>query len=282
MKDEPEASILLAGMIEFADIDSLDDPRLALYRNLKDGELAAQGDRFIVEGHFVVQRVLVSDFPVDSVMIARRKLEEMRAFLRPGVPVYLVPDSMVNKIVGFQFHTGVMAIARRKPSITVEQLMGGCVGRCTLMVLPETSSLQNMGGLIRVAAAFGVSGVIVGPESVDPFYRLPIRVSMGTCFRLPILRSVDLRADLEQLQERWGVELVATVLDADAQALQSCRRGERLALLFGGEGYGLGRQWVQICGRRITIPMQLGTDSLNVTVSAAVFLYHFTSGASAS
>jgi tRNA G18 (ribose-2'-O)-methylase SpoU len=263
--------------MDFVEIDSLDDPRLALYRNLKDGELAAQGDRFIVEGHFVVQRVLVSDFSVDSVMVARRKLEEMRAFLRPGVPVYLVPDAMVNKIVGFQFHTGVMAIARRKPSITVEQLMGGCSGACTLMVLPETSSLQNMGGLVRVAAAFGVSGVIVGPESVDPFYRLPIRVSMGTCFRLPILRSADLRADLEQLRERWGVELAATVLDADAEPLQRCARGERLALLFGGEGYGLGRQWVERCGRKITIPMQLGTDSLNVTVSAGVFLYHFTS-----
>lgn len=281
MKDEPEASILLACMMEFAEIDSLDDPRLALYRNLKDGELAAQGDRFVVEGHFVVQRVLVSDFPVDTVMIARRKLEEMRPFLRPrpDVPVYLVPDSMVNKIVGFQFHTGVMAIARRKPSITIEQLMSRCGQRCTLMVLPETSSLQNMGGLIRVAAAFGVSGVIVGPESVDPFYRLPIRVSMGTCFRLPILRSVDLQGDMEQLRTRWGVELAATVLDADSQPLQNCTRGERLALLFGGEGYGLHRQWVQRCDRKITIPMQLGTDSLNVTVSAAVFLYHFTSGA---
>ena len=153
MKDEPGASILLARMMEFAEIDSLDDPRLALYRNLKDGELAAQGDRFIVEGHFVVQRVLVSDFPVDSVMIARRKLEEMRSFLRPDVPVYLVPDSMVNRIVGFQFHTGVMAIARRKPSISIEQLMSRCAGRCTLVVLPETSSLQNMGGLIAGGAA---------------------------------------------------------------------------------------------------------------------------------
>lgn len=281
MKAEAKAPILLAGMSEFAEIDSLDDPRLALYRNLKDGELAAQGDRFIVEGHFVVQRVLVSDFPVETVMIARRKLEEMRPFLRPDVPVYLVPDSMVNRIVGFQFHTGVMAIARRKPSISVEQLMGQGASRCTLMVLPETSSLQNMGGLIRVAAAFGVSGVIVGPESVDPFYRLPIRVSMGTCFRLPILRSLDLQGDLEQLRTRWGVELAATVLDADAQPLQNCTRGERLALLFGGEGYGLHRQWVERCDRKITIPMQLGTDSLNVTVSAAVFLYHFTSSAMA-
>ncbi len=260
------------------EIDSLDDPRLQYYRNLKDAELAAAGNRFVVEGHFVVQRVLVSEFEVESVLIARRKLKEMTPFLRENVPVYLVPDAMVNHIVGFQFHTGVMAIARRRPAMSLEEIMsrvqqGG--GLTTLVVLPETSSLQNMGSLIRVAAAFGVSGIIIGPGSVDPFYRLPIRVSMGTCFKLPITRSDDLRRDLLALREKWGVELVATVLDGDAQPLKQAGRGERLALLFGGEGYGLERSWVDLCDRRVTIPMKLGTDSLNVAVSAGVFLYHF-------
>lgn len=264
--------------MEFYEINTLDDPRLALYRNLKDGELAAEGNRFIVEGHFVVQRVLASDYPVDSVLIAWRKLEEMRPFLRPGVPVYLVPDAMVNGIVGFQFHTGVMAIAQRKPLVPLGELMERLPSRAVLMVLPETTSLQNMGGLIRVAAAFGVGGVIVGPQSVDPFYRLPIRVSMGTCFRLPVVRSADLEMDLKQLRDRWGVQLNATVLDPDAVPLQRCHRPDRLGLLFGSEGYGLSKQWIELCHRKITIPMELGTDSLNVSVSAAVFLYHFTLG----
>jgi tRNA G18 (ribose-2'-O)-methylase SpoU len=257
-------------------VDNLDDPRLRLYRNLKDGELAREGDRFIVEGHFVVQRVLVSDFPVESVLIAQRKLEEMRSVIPEGLPVYVVPDRLVNGIVGFQFHTGVMAIARRKLAMPLDELMGRCGERATLMVLPETSSLQNMGAMIRIGAAFGVDGFLTGPESVDPFYRLPVRVSMGTCFKMPIVRSGDLAGDLRRLREQWGVELAATVLDPEAEPLDGAVRGPWLGLLLGGEAQGLGPPWLAACSRRLTIPMQWGVDSLNVAVAAGVFLYHFT------
>lgn len=109
------------------------------------------------------------------------------------------------------------------------------------MVLPDTCSLQNMGSLIRVAAAFGADAVLIGPRSVDPFYRLPIRVSMGTCFRLPLVRSLDLVADLERLRGHWSVDLLATVLDENAEPLGKAARPSRVALLFGGEGYGLDR-----------------------------------------
>jgi tRNA G18 (ribose-2'-O)-methylase SpoU len=251
----------------------MDDARLALYRNVKDNELERNGDRFIVEGHFVVQRVLTSDFPVESVMIAQRKLDEMRPFLRDNLPIYIVPDSMTNQIVGFQFHTGVIAIARRKPPQSLDQFMQALPARAVLMILPQTTSLQNMGGLIRVAAAFGVNGVLVGEESVDPFYRLPIRVSMGNVFRLPIIHCKKIADDLAALREKWGVELMATVLDEDAEPLQTVKRRERVGLLFGSEGYGLDQKWIDACQRKITIPMSPGTDSLNVAVSAAVFLW---------
>lgn len=262
--------------MNFQTVDSLDDPRLRLYRNVKDAELAREGDRFIVEGHFVVQRVLASDFPVESLMIARRKLQEMTPFLRPDVPVYVVPDELTSQIIGFGFHTGVIAVARRKTQQRLEDLMAQLPPRATLIVLPQTTSLQNMGSIVRISAAFGVDGVIIGPESVDPFYRLAIRVSMGNCFRLPIVRSDDLKRDLTTIRDRWGVELCATVLDESAEPLRGAGRTGRIGILFGSEGYGLDPTWVALCSRRLTIPMRQGTDSLNVAVAAAIFLYELT------
>ena len=44
------------------------------------------------------------------------------------------------------------------------------------------------------------------------------------------------------------------------------------------EAQGLGPEWLAHCHRRVTIPMKLGTDSLNVAVAAGIFLYHFTRG----
>jgi tRNA G18 (ribose-2'-O)-methylase SpoU len=66
------------------------------------------------------------------------------------------------------------------------------------------------------------------------------------------------------------------VIDTDAERLDNLQRPERLALLLGSEGHGLGDQWLRPCDRRITIPMQAGVDSLNVAVAAGIVLYHLT------
>lgn len=257
-------------------VTSLDDPRLALYRNVKDSELARDGDRFLAEGHFVVQRLLASSFPVESVLLAERQLEQMRPFIPQTVPLYVASNAILNQILGFPFHNGVIAIARRQPLYLLEQVLKPGTSPLTLVILPELSGLQNMGSIIRVSAAFGVDAIILGPRCADPFYRLSCRVSMGAVFKVPIIRSMDMEADLASLHQNYGVELAATVLDESATDLTQATRAAKLGLLFGGEGYGLSKQVVGLCQRKLTLPMRLGTDSLNVGVSAAVFLYHFT------
>ena len=100
---------------------------------------------------------------------------------------------------------------------------------------------------------------------------------MGAVFQLSIVQSSDLPADLRRLRQRWGVRLVATVLDEAAEPLWQAGRPARLGLLFGHEAHGLEADLLELCDRRITIPMHPGVDSLNVATAAGVFLYHFTS-----
>jgi tRNA G18 (ribose-2'-O)-methylase SpoU len=145
------------------------------------------------------------------------------------------------------------------------------------MICPEIANTENLGGLIRIAAAFGLDALILGPRSCDPFFRQAVRVSMGTVFKLPIVHSKDLPADLDRLRNEWRVQLIATVLHDDAaESLAEMKPPPCFALLFGNEAQGLSDDVLQRCDRRATIPMQLGTDSLNVMVAAGVFLFHFT------
>ena len=264
-------------MFTFA-VDTLDDPRVAPYRNLKDRDLARSGDRFIAEGEQVVRRLLASDYPTESLLLARKRADDVAPLAPPDVPVYVVPDPLVHQIVGFKFHSGVMAVGRRKPAATIDDVMTAASARrrTTLVVLPEIANTENMGSLIRISAAFGADAVVLGEHSCDPFWRQAVRVSMGTIFSIPLVRSDDLLRDLRRLADHWGVELAAAVAGGDAEPLQAAGRGERLGLLFGNEAQGLAPDHVAACGRRVTIPMHLGTDSLNVAVAAAVFLYHFT------
>ena len=64
-----------------------------------------------------------------------------------------------------------------------------------------------------------------------------------------------------------------------AEPLALAGRPARLALLFGNEANGLGSEWLDLCDRRLTIPMR-EADSLNVAIAAGIFLYHFTTSAS--
>src|SRR5688500_2890915 len=104
-------------------IDSLADPRLDHYRDLKDRELAKLGGLFIAEGEHLVRRRLASDFPVESVLLAERRVEELSPLVPAGVPVYAAADGVVQGVLGFKFHSGVLACGRRKASPKLEEIM---------------------------------------------------------------------------------------------------------------------------------------------------------------
>jgi tRNA G18 (ribose-2'-O)-methylase SpoU len=255
-------------------ITSIDDPRIAPYRNLKDRELARQGDRFIAEGEYIVRRLLASDYPCESIVVIERLAEEISKVTPPGVELHVTDSTLLRQIIGFKFHSGVLAVGRRKSEFSLDSLPALQNERATLVVCPELISAQNIGSLIRISAALGVDAMLLGEKCCDPFWRQSVRISMGAVFTLPIVRSKNLRHDLHALRE-YGFELVATVLDEASEPLDTAQRRDRLALLFGNESRGLDPDVVELCDRRVTIPMRAGIDSLNVSIAAGIFLYHF-------
>src|SRR5687767_3757713 len=218
-------------------VESLDDPRLAPYRAIKERELAKGGGRFIAEGEHVVRRLLESGYETESVLLAARRVDEIVPIVPPQVPVYAVPDEMVERVIGFKFHSGVIACGLRGERRTIDDLVLGSPGAPGLMLVicPEIANAENMGAMIRVCAAFGADALLLGERSCDPFWRQSIRVSMGTVFKLPLVQTDDLLRDMRRLRQEWGVELAATVLDEDAEPLLTAQRGSKLGLVFGNE-----------------------------------------------
>ncbi len=256
-------------------IDTLDDPRIAPYRDLKRSNLTRWAGLFVCEGQLLVERLLASDYDVDSVLLDERSVAVMAPRIPDDVPVYVVPDGLVERIVGFNFHRGVIACGRRRASRTLTDVLSADAERLTIVICPQAHDPENLGGVLRNCAAFGVDAVLLGPQGAEPFSRRVLRVSMGTVLTLPLVESNDLATDLRRLRDDWRVQLVATVLDGRAEPLDTAVRPQRLALLFGSERHGLDRQWIELCDRRVTLPMHGSTDSLNLSVASGVFLYHF-------
>jgi len=256
-------------------IVSAEDPRISAFMEMKDRELARQGGRFIAEGEHLVRRLLMSPYATESVLLAERRAKEVAPLVPEHVPVYVASQEVLNRIIGFKFHSGVLACGLRGPRRTLEEVLPQDQPRLRIVICEDLNNAENLGSIVRIAAGFGADALLLGERCVDPFFRRCVRVSMGTIFSLPLVQSLNLLADLAKLRDRWGVELAATVLSADAQPLADAVPSPRMALLFGGEAQGLSRSAIAACDRRITIPMKLGTDSLNVGVAAGIVLYHF-------
>jgi tRNA G18 (ribose-2'-O)-methylase SpoU len=242
---------------------------------MKDKELARDGNRFIAEGENVVRRLLRSNIPAESVFVASRKLESIAPLAKPETPVYSASDDVIEKIIGFEFHSGVLACGIRPPSPTLQNVLPKNPAPLLAVVCQEITNLENMGALIRISAAFGANALILGERCCDPYYRMSIRVSMGTIFSMPIVQAENLLNDLREMSE-MNIETFAAVLSPDAEPLYTVRPPARLAIAFGSEAHGLDEQTISLCRRQVAIPMQLRTDSLNVATAAAVILYHMT------
>src|SRR5687768_16705782 len=126
-------------------IERLDDPRVWHYRNLKDRELDRTGRWFIAEGEHVVRRLLASDFEVESVFLSEKRIEAMCAVIPPGVPVFVAPQPLMERVMGFKFHSGVVACGRRKPRQTIDEVISRDGERLTLVVCPDICNVENIG-----------------------------------------------------------------------------------------------------------------------------------------
>lgn len=254
------------------EIDDLDDPRLADYRDLRERNLAADGDRFVAESEPVVRRLLESALPIDSIVVAAPRWPALAEAVRaraPAPPVYLLPQRWLDRVAGFPIHRGCLAIGRR-PAAPRLPLAARLV-----VALEDLVDVDNVGAIVRHAAAFGADGLLLSPRCADPYYRKAIRVAMGNTFALPIVRARTWPAELFETARALGAECVAAVLDADAEPLMALPAGPARVLVFGAEGPGLSAGARGAGARRVTIPMT-GADSLNVATAAAIFLYHCT------
>jgi tRNA G18 (ribose-2'-O)-methylase SpoU len=244
------------------------DPRLDDYRDLKDRARRATGDTFIAESEPVVRKLIESALPVLSILVTAPHLARLEPALPPGVPVYVAPQSLLDAVAGFPVHRGCLAIGQRaaRPSIPPAAR--------TVVVLEDLVDVDNVGAAIRNAAAFDADAVVLSPRSADPFYRKAIRVSMGTVFSIPIVRCQAWPQDLVELCRTHRLTPVGAVLDEDAVPLSSFSWPERVALLFGAEGPGLGAPARALCQNLVTIPMaRAKADSLNVATATGIFLH---------
>ncbi|MCU1426143.1 MAG: rlmB [Actinomycetia bacterium] len=260
-------------------IDRAGDPRIAEYVGLSDPELRRRveedGGFFVAEGPLVVRTLLATQHRVRSVLVTRAQYDALADVLTDlAAPVYVVTPALMRETVGFDLHRGAVATADRYPLPSVRSVLAGAT---RVGVLERVNDHENLGGLFRNAAAFGIDALLLCPQSSDPLYRRSVRVSIGHVLTVPWTRAAPWPAALHELQAE-GFRLVALTPAADALPIDDLvpAAGEKLALLLGAEGPGLSAETLERADLRVRIPTAPGVDSLNVSVAAAIAFHHVT------
>jgi tRNA G18 (ribose-2'-O)-methylase SpoU len=261
-------------VIEKFHIDTLDLPELEPYRHMKWQFEQRQQGIFVAEGEKVVRRLLESELPVVSALLLERwfiELEPLLASRPENIRVYIAERPLLEQIIGFAIYQGALAVGRAPANARLEEILAR--DRSPLIVAAEgISSAENIGGLVRNCAAFGVSGIITAESSCSPYLRRAVRSSMGTVFKMPVLETPSLVGALQELK-RAGVRCIAAHPHTnDRRVMEADLRGPT-CIVLGSEGAGLTSETLAVCDEAVVIPMAAGIDSLNVGTAGAVFLY---------
>jgi tRNA G18 (ribose-2'-O)-methylase SpoU len=258
-------------------IDDPADPRVEPFLHVRERDLVGRQGRFVAEGE-VVLAVAAGRGLLEALLIDRRRVDGLGGILDrldPGTPVYTASQGVLDAVVGFHIHRGILAIGRRPAQASAADLLAGAPnieasGRAVVLALFGIGNHDNMGGLFRNAAAFGAGAVLLAPDCCDPLYRKAIRVSVGAALKVPFARFAPEEDPIATLQAA-GFEALA-LSPSGRERLSSLVPPKRAAILLGAEGPGLPADLLARA-RTVRIPMSPGWDSLNVAAAGALALH---------
>jgi tRNA G18 (ribose-2'-O)-methylase SpoU len=254
-------------------VNDIDAPELAPYRTMR-----AQHDHFgrgvfVAEGDNVVRRLVASPHGLRSVLVPPGHADAFEALLVErgrDAELFVAPVAVLEQLIGHHIYQGILALGEVPPPATLAAVRAR-PGPLLLAAIDGLSGAENVGALVRNAAAFGADALVVGETSSHPYLRRSVRASMGAIFGLPHVVSTDLAATLREIAA-LGVRVVAAHAHAERATLLDLDLRGDVCLVFGAEGDGLRPAVLAACHDAARIPMRPGIDSLNVAAAAAVFL----------
>ena len=258
-------------------IDSLENTALADYAGLTDVALRRilepAGGLYLAESSKVIARAVAAGHQPRSVLLQEKWLPELSWVTErfPEVPVFVASDALLEELTGFQMHRGALASMHRPALPSADSLLQDAR---TVVVLDDIVDHTNVGAAFRAAAGLGADAVLISPRCADPLYRRSVRVSMGTVLQVPWTRIGEWK-EAGPLLHSAGFTIAALALGEESVPLPTFVEAlpERVAIVLGTEGDGLGWRALAAADVRVEIPMLHGVDSLNVAAASAVALY---------
>jgi len=249
-------------------IEGSDSPETRIFSHLDDKVFKEQ-ELICCDGQKLTKRLLQSPYACKGILAVKSFYEENESLIMenmPSGPMYCAPKKVVEGIVGYRLHKGVISIGERPRFTELHKLDD------RILVLNDVQNSENVGAIVRSAHAFGIRSIIIDSTGCSPFVRRCARVSMGSVFKMKVHQTEDILSSLNTLKES-GFHLVSTGDQAGAKELAQTKFPNKGALIVGNEGHGVLPSIVEIAHENVRIETSADIDSLNVSIATSLLLY---------
>lgn len=255
---------------------------VSLARSLSDRKQRQKSLLYRFDGIKLLGEAVKRDVPVEFILVKESAYSTVTEKARElysvniedaGFKTVVVADTVFDKISEENAPEGVITVAKFDKEKHRDEL------RTTernekILLLESVRDPQNVGAILRCAAAFSVDRVIMSRDCADIYSPKTLRASMGAVFSLNIDR-VDSMVWAVYAQQRSARRVFAAALDENALRLGSESFSPLDCVVIGNEGHGLSPETIAECNASVYIPISAGVESLNAAAAASVLMWEF-------
>ena len=255
--------------MNYIKINDINVDELKIYHQLRNSAFRSDNS-FVADSPKVVNILLNAEIEVKSILATQEYYDEFKELVAlKNIPkLYLASKSEMQNIVGHKIHHNCMMHGIRPEEVNLED-MGE-----QIIMLDTITSTQNVGSIARSAAALGIDSYMLPKEAPHPFSRRALRVSMGHASLLKIYIYDDIFQTILELKLA-GYRVYGAEINEGSTYLSNVITPKKWVLIMGHEGEGISQKVLELCDEVVTIEMQEGIKSLNVSVAASIIMYQF-------
>ncbi|WP_407636201.1 TrmH family RNA methyltransferase [Salibacterium aidingense] len=246
-------------------IDSVKNPKVKNVKRLAKRKFRERERQFVIEGWHLLKEAASHDVEIQDVFIEENR-DVPRDMEVSGLPVSMVTEQVMKEMSQMETPQGIVAICRLP-----ENEEQNVQPKDHFLLVDRVQDPGNLGTMIRTADAAGVTAVILGEGTVDPYNDKVIRATQGSLFHLPVIKG-----KLEDWMEICSTHKIPVFgTSAGVGTTHSAIAAQNgFALLVGNEGAGVQEALLGKTDQNIYVPIYGNAESLNVSVATGILLYH--------
>lgn len=239
------------------------------WKKLLRGKYRKEHGLFLAEGIRCVEQILENKFVAIRELLTESKEALKQLPISKDLPIFQLTSDQFQKISDTETPQGVIAVCEIPTEIESSALLKSTG---IIIMLDAIQDPGNMGTIIRTAAWFGATAVVLGDGSVDLFHPKVVRSTAGATSSIPSMKG-DLNQLLDEFESQ-GWDIVLMDGGESSVPLQTYTPREKTALVIGNEGNGI--QSSLFKGSRKSIKIHGATksvESLNAAIALGIALY---------